>query len=76
VTAVRPSISSLMDWLAANVPKRAATSIMVSKPRSFTMTRSSPKVKYGTMGDMISASRPKANSTQNNGWRTPSRKAA
>ena len=30
VTAVRPSISSLIDWLAAKVPNRAATSIMVS----------------------------------------------
>ena len=76
VTAVRPSISSLIDWLAAMAPNRAAASIMVSKPRSFTMTRSSPKVKYGTIGETTRASRPKRNSTQNIGWRKPSRKAA
>jgi hypothetical protein len=45
VTAVRPSISSLIDMLAAIAPKATAASMMVSKPISLTMMWSSPKVK-------------------------------
>ena len=45
VTAVRPSISSLIDMLAASTAKRPAKSMMVSYPNSFTILRSSPKVK-------------------------------
>ncbi len=40
------------------------------------MTRSSPKVKYGTISETTRASRPNRKRTQNIGWRNPSRKAA
>src|SRR5262249_54087795 len=76
VTAVRPSISSLIDMLAATTEKTTAASMIVSKPSSRTILTSSPKVKYGMNGAMTMSSTAPTTMTQNSGWRTPSRNAA
>ena len=69
MTAVRPSISSCTDMLAAKTQNSTVDSMTMSSPSCFIILKSSPNVKYGMTIEMKSSSVVAPKSNQNIGCR-------